>query len=340
MRMAKISNNPIAIYCCLITSQLWLIVILIILSTPSFSQTSAFLEGIVYDKDSKNPIAFATVAIIGKSVGTVTNNYGQFGITLNEVDIHDTIQVSYLGYDAYKQSVLAFVEMKQRTIALEKKYFSIEEVTVRPTKFNTKRFMERAITEYNRTRRTNPHIALSHYREKARIENRYVGFHESIGYSAYMGEAYILEGNWNIFHYLSNYWFFYDNTRTSSQAPEWTQLYSSNPVTRVPLHGSVPLHTFRFFEIYGPLNTQDLQFSLVPQYRYILDSTYYINHQLVYRISFSPTLFNRNNSMNGFMDIFEKDYRVHKVECRGPVIARTPNNPDFVEGVTIFELQY
>ena len=340
MRMTKIYNKPRAFNCCQITMQLWLTVILIILSTPSFSQTSVFIDGIVYDKDSKTPIAFATVAIVGKSIGTVTNNDGQFGMTLNEVDIHDTIQVGYLGYNTYKQSVLAFVEMKQKAIELEKKYFSIAEVTIRPKKFNIKRFMEKTIIEYNRTRRTNPHIALSHYREKARSENRYVAFRESIGYSAYMGEAYLLEGNWNIFHYLSNYWFFYDNTRTSSQAPEWTQSFSSNPVASVPLHGSVPLHSFRFFEIYGPLNTRDIQFSLVPQYRYILDSTYYINHQLVYRVSFSPTGFNRNNSVNGFMDIFEEDHRIYKVECRSPVTARSLNNHDFIEGMMIFELQY
>ncbi|MFA5816682.1 MAG: hypothetical protein WC865_13800 [Bacteroidales bacterium] len=38
---------------------------------------------------------------------------------------------------------------------------------------------------YQKNSRTDPHVALGHYREKARIDGKYVMFAESIGYAVY-----------------------------------------------------------------------------------------------------------------------------------------------------------
>ncbi len=314
-------------------------ILLAIITLPSFSQTSVTLEGNVIDKDNKIPISFATVSIIGKSIGTVTDGNGWFTMTLFEVSYDDTIKVSYMGYNSYKQSVLAFIEGRGNKIELEEKYYTIAEVTIRPSKFNLNRFMEKVIEKYNNSRRADPHIALSHYRETAIYENRYLMFNESIGYSIYMGEMHFLDGNWDDSQYLMNYRFFYDNTRLSTHDSDWKRLYGRNPSANVPLHGSAPLQSFRWFEVHGPLNTQDKQFSLFPQYRYLLDTTFHINQQIVYRIRFSPTVFNRKNRVIGYMEVYEEDYRIQKVEWSGPGI-RTRILPGNIEGVMIFEMQY
>jgi len=318
--------------------KLFLPILLIIITIPSFSRTSVTLEGNVIDKDNKTPIAFATVSIIGKSVGTITDSNGWFAMTLFEVSYSDTIEVSFIGFESYKQSVSAFIE-ERNIIELEEKYYSIAEVTIRPSKFNLDNFMEKVIEEYNKSRRTDPHIALSHYREQAIYDNRYLMFNESIGYSIYMGETHFLEGGWDDSQYLMNYRFFYDNTRLSTHDSDWKRLYGKNPSAIVPLHGSAPLQSFRWFEVHGPWDTQDKQFSLLPQYRYLLDTTFHINQRIVYRVRFSPTVFNRRNRVTGYMDVYEEDYRIQKVEWSGPGI-RTRILEHNVDGVMIFELQY
>ena len=317
---------------------LFLPILFVIIPIPSFPQTSVVLEGNVVDKDSKTPIKFATVSILGKSIGTITDSNGWFSMTLFELSYSDTIKVSYIGYESYKQSVAVFNE-ERIIIELEEKYYSIAEVTIRPSKFNLNNFIEKVIEKYNKTRRTDPHIALSHYREQAIFDNRFIMFNESIGYSVYMGETHFLDGNWDDSQYLLNYRFFYDNTRLSTHNPDWKKLYGRNPSADVPLHGSALLQSFRWFEVHGPLDTQDKQSSLFPQYRYLLDTTFHINQQIVLRIRFSPTVFNRRNRVTGYIDVYEEDYRIQKIEWSGPGI-RTRLLQQNVDGVMVFELQY
>jgi len=44
-----------------------------ILTTQAFPQT---ITGVIADKDTKEPIEYANIGVIGKSVGTVSNEQG------------------------------------------------------------------------------------------------------------------------------------------------------------------------------------------------------------------------------------------------------------------------
>ena len=75
----------------------WLCLVLCCcLSLSAWAQT-AVIKGKVVDKKGE-PVIGASVAVIGTSIGTITDIDGAF--TLNKVPDKAKVKVSYVGYDA------------------------------------------------------------------------------------------------------------------------------------------------------------------------------------------------------------------------------------------------
>ncbi len=89
---------------------IFIIIILISLSTVSFAQRSFIMKGQIMDGALNEPLIAAAVAIKGKPVGTATDFDGKFTLEIVEKYWNDTIVVSMLGYVAYK---IAIKEVQQ-----------------------------------------------------------------------------------------------------------------------------------------------------------------------------------------------------------------------------------
>ncbi|MCC6549206.1 MAG: TonB-dependent receptor [Ignavibacteriaceae bacterium] len=70
---------------------------LILLSFSVQAQQTLIISGYVYDQETRNPLISASVLLKGKNTGTVTDDKGNFSLTVNVAD-NDSIQISYLGY--------------------------------------------------------------------------------------------------------------------------------------------------------------------------------------------------------------------------------------------------
>jgi len=137
--------------------------------------------------------------------------------------------------------------------------------------------MKKVIKQYNANRLDTPHIAVAHYREKAKKDGKYIMFMESIGYSVYAGDI----SNVAV---LATYNFFCKNTRMHVTHPEWVE-YGRNVGSRnrsgvVSAAGS-NLNFIRKIENSGLLSNDDYD-----DFDYELDSTFYHNNAMVYSISF------------------------------------------------------
>lgn len=70
-------------------------------------ETHLILTGKIADHRTKAPIAYASIGITGKGVGTVSNEYGDFELFLPASFIHDSLFVSHLGYTTFHGTVAA-----------------------------------------------------------------------------------------------------------------------------------------------------------------------------------------------------------------------------------------
>lgn len=57
------------------------------------------IAGVVYDKETNEPLAFANIGVVGKPNGSVSNINGQFYISLDGFVDSDTIVCTYIGYN-------------------------------------------------------------------------------------------------------------------------------------------------------------------------------------------------------------------------------------------------
>lgn len=64
----------------------------------SVAQENNFLEGIVTNQNTGEPVVFATVILKGKAKGIITNMDGSFRLPRRYRDAGDTLQISSMGY--------------------------------------------------------------------------------------------------------------------------------------------------------------------------------------------------------------------------------------------------
>jgi len=92
------------------------------------------ISGILRDSLSKQPIEFANIGIIGKNIGTVTNEKGAFSFNIPDSLLNETIMISIIGYQPKSFSALNFNQGS--VIQLDRDVTLLAEVEIKPR--NTK----------------------------------------------------------------------------------------------------------------------------------------------------------------------------------------------------------
>jgi hypothetical protein len=280
------------------------------LSTTCLAAQTHDIEilGKVIDKKSQLPLPFANCYIKDKEIGASTNKNGEFSFFLNDIDINDTLLVSYLGYETNKYP-LKKINGKKIVITLSPKDLELNEIVVYPKIKNIKKFMKGWIKNYGKNSVKSPHIAVAHYREKAKQNGNYIMYTESLGYSIFLGKL------WNSAP-LSNYKFYYKNTRKSVSKPEWIKYTKLHPevFSEIPPSGSLTLNCFRQIEYAGLLSKKG------ERYNYTLDSIYTYGNREVYSIKYSYDL------DKGNIEIYRDNFQLKRIICNSVDIWSSPLN--------------
>jgi hypothetical protein len=263
-------------------------------------QNEFVIKGQVIDKDTKTPLPYATIAYQAKSLGTISNIDGYFSLSLFNASESDSIIISYVGYEPIRTIISECIQNK---ISMLKPYLNeISEFDVNAKKFKIKTYMKEVITDYNTNRRSEPHIAVAHYREKAKLNGKFIMYLESIGYSIFASR----QKNKKI---ISNYSFFFENTKCHVVNPHWMK-YKENRYHKNGFRDENVLIASRSLsdvilnvENRGLLSPIDYK-----KYDYKIDSIYYVSSRPVFRIAFS------RKEEQGLIHIFAEDKQIKKIE--------------------------
>ena len=275
-----------------------ILILLVLSSLQVIGQKKIVITGNIIDKKTKEPLPFAAIVYQNKSIGTISNVDGFFTLSLLNVSESDSIFISYVGYEPIKTIISNCIEAK--TYKLEPIINELSEVVVTSKKFKLKSFIKEVIADYNKNRRESSHVAIAHYCEKAKEDNKYIMYMESIGYSVYAGNQADATP-------LSNYKFFYENTKCHVVNPQWVSYKANNKgynVQNVRPSGGSNLNLFRYFELYGLLSNK-----YSDKYNYKIDSTYSIGNNAVYCIDFIGDI------AKGKMYVFADSKQLLKIEC-------------------------
>ncbi len=148
-------------------------------SRDKAAQDTAFkaYSGKVIDSETKKPVVFANVYLIGSALGTVTNNEGEFilKVPINELD--RKVGFSNLGY---KNLVVNLAELKEKdnTIKLESAATPLEEVVIRSD--DPLELLKMAYRRIPENYNTDPEMQVGFYRETVKQNRNYVAVAEAV----------------------------------------------------------------------------------------------------------------------------------------------------------------
>ncbi len=89
-----------------------------------------YITGLIIDGETSEPLPYATIALVNRGKGTVSNNNGEFGIKITSELINDTLSVSYLGYYGRNVAVKQAIG-NNFTIAMQREFISIPEIIIK-----------------------------------------------------------------------------------------------------------------------------------------------------------------------------------------------------------------
>ncbi|HCX24259.1 MAG TPA: hypothetical protein DHN29_20220 [Cytophagales bacterium] len=116
----------------------YLLFTLVLIGAVSLSQAQS-ITSIIYDAETKEALPFCTVGIAGKSSGTVANSEGKFILGQTSFESGDTLVISHIGYEQYKQPV----ELVPSEVYIKSVSIALNEVSVFSRELKAKDIIEK-----------------------------------------------------------------------------------------------------------------------------------------------------------------------------------------------------
>jgi hypothetical protein len=104
-----------------------LLFFVLFISGPVFSQSQ---KGKVLSSETNWAIGYVNIGIIGKNVGTVSDEFGNFTIKLDNIYNNDSLRFSIIGYEAKSFLVRNFKENLIKNVYLTPVLYDLKEVKV------------------------------------------------------------------------------------------------------------------------------------------------------------------------------------------------------------------
>lgn len=137
------------------------------------------IEGGLRDRYSQEPIPYGTVSVVGTSIGSVTNQNGEYRLHLPDSLLKYPISFSHLGYvTQVVEASLLNVSGRNNTLALEPKVIPIQEVIIRVS--NPVRLLREMLEFREKNYARHPVYFTSFYREGIERKGKFVNLTEAV----------------------------------------------------------------------------------------------------------------------------------------------------------------
>ena len=132
----------------------------------------------VVDKETKEPLIFATVGILGKPIGTITNMQGDFDFYIPAEYRNNNLVISILGYNNYEAPAWTLLDTKSFVIEMEKSTTVLQEVVVTDSLAGGE-ILHIALSRIEQNYPMTPHLVDGFYRDIKKIGGEYISLLEA-----------------------------------------------------------------------------------------------------------------------------------------------------------------
>lgn len=107
---------------------------ILILFFATFLFKAQKISGTVFSKEENTGIPYANIGVEKHSLGTISDENGNFSIDLNNVESGAKVKIAIAGYETFSETVENFIKQDRKKIYLKEKFKNIQEVKLVPKK--------------------------------------------------------------------------------------------------------------------------------------------------------------------------------------------------------------
>ncbi|MBL7848649.1 MAG: carboxypeptidase-like regulatory domain-containing protein [Cyclobacteriaceae bacterium] len=136
------------------------------------------LSGKALDKETLEPLPYASVGLLGQPFGTVTNALGEFDFHIPPDLIDQTLIISMVGYQNYSADVSSLLKEDLNLIWMEKSNTLLSALVVSDS-LNGGEILQIALQRMDQNYPTTPYLVEGFYRDIKKIADTYVSLLEA-----------------------------------------------------------------------------------------------------------------------------------------------------------------
>ncbi len=154
-----------------------------LISTSLFSQSKSLVSGTVTNKETNEPLPFASITLKNYPIGVISNEDGEFDFYIPELKQNDTLSISFIGFNPYE--IALQIVNNPIKIELEPANNVLDEVVL--SQLTPLDYIKRALDNLKDNYPQNPYQSIAYYREKF-IENNQIIKQEEAVFKTYYPE--------------------------------------------------------------------------------------------------------------------------------------------------------
>lgn len=162
-----------------ISQLVYFYILLVVSLTVSAQNDSKSISGQLLDKETKEPIVFASIYLKGQTIGTTSNEEGYFTFHFSSINNSNIIVISSIGYESIEKNVDDFVSNQK--VLLNSKIDELDEVIIASTKkkkLTAKQIVKKAYKNIKKNYPIKPYITEGFIRDIQNEDGKYVEYLE------------------------------------------------------------------------------------------------------------------------------------------------------------------
>ena len=136
------------------------------------------ISGKAVDKETKEPLPFASIGIKGKSIGTITNLQGDFDFHIPREFQNDLFSINMLGYKTYEAPVWTLLNVSPLIIEVEKSTLILKEVLISDS-LSGSDILQIALSRIDQNYPMTPYLMDGFYRDIKKVGGTYISLLEA-----------------------------------------------------------------------------------------------------------------------------------------------------------------
>ncbi len=155
-----------------------LLALSLILFVDSVHGQMITLSGRVLDKETREPLSYATIGLKGQPLGTVTNFQGEFDFHFPGLLIDQTMVISMVGYLNYEVAAASLLQQDVNVILLERSNTLLNPLVVSDS-LSGGDILQIAIRRMDANHPASPYLVEGFYRDIKKVADTYVSLLEA-----------------------------------------------------------------------------------------------------------------------------------------------------------------